>query len=506
MIKKKKVFPFTLILASDLVLKFNKLFDFSSEYSVRLGQCLDMINVLNNAQYKQFFDDDTPFSFKLPEKLDLSNPLLLHYQDDFLDELSGPVSGATGLLSSIGTTTMLSKNLKKKPEKTSLFESQSEFDELQVPDMKLRQKNVAFIDINQNDEIQIPQKTIFDSVSEEIDTPFFSKNKMMDSLLEKRRHEFIDREKIKVLIGSWNVAEKTPKETITKWLHLDKEEPDIIAIGLQEIDMSALTVVIKEESGAGAFWDLYIQNGIDKRYIRVFSQQLVGIYHILFIKKELKPYIKNIFSTKVGTGDLGVFANKGGVGIRFELYESSFCFFSTHLAAHKKEIQKRNQNFNDIMVDNAFDKEMYAPYKHDYIFFYGDLNYRIQLKREECVSLIKDKNYDKILEYDQLMTERREGRVLTGFSEAKITFAPTYKYDKGTTDYDSERTPSYTDRILYRTKKDDDLVKVHFYESCIDYMTSDHKPIVGYYELEVEKINEKKYQNVINDEINLDKL
>lgn len=46
--------------------------------------------------------------------------------------------------------------------------------------------------------------------------------------------------------------------------------------------------------------------------------------------------------------------------------------------------------------------------------------------------------------------------VFRGFQEGPLTFAPTYKYDPGTETFDSsakQRTPSYTDRILFKCGK-----------------------------------------------------
>ena len=43
-------------------------------------------------------------------------------------------------------------------------------------------------------------------------------------------------------------------------------------------------------------------------------------------------------------------------------------------------------------------------------------------------------------------------RVFQGYSEGKILFQPTFKYDKGTNQFDSSskyRPPAWTDRVLY---------------------------------------------------------
>jgi hypothetical protein len=52
------------------------------------------------------------------------------------------------------------------------------------------------------------------------------------------------------------------------------------------------------------------------------------------------------------------------------------------------------------------------------------------------------------------LQERAAGKVFQGFHEMSIDFAPTYKFDVGTHEYDSSeknRVPAWTDRILWRT-------------------------------------------------------
>ncbi|CAI6783019.1 CNT_HP2_G0048810.mRNA.1.CDS.1 [Saccharomyces cerevisiae] len=60
---------------------------------------------------------------------------------------------------------------------------------------------------------------------------------------------------------------------------------------------------------------------------------------------------------------------------------------------------------------------------------------------------------DKLLHFDQLTLGINSGSVFEGFKEPTLKFRPTYKYDPGTGTYDSsekERTPSWTDRIIYK--------------------------------------------------------
>ena len=60
----------------------------------------------------------------------------------------------------------------------------------------------------------------------------------------------------------------------------------------------------------------------------------------------------------------------------------------------------------------------------------------------------------KLLRQDQLLQTISSGRAFTNFCEGKVTFLPTFKFDKGTSDYDTlhkQRIPAWTGRIVFRS-------------------------------------------------------
>lgn len=96
-------------------------------------------------------------------------------------------------------------------------------------------------------------------------------------------------------------------------------------------------------------------------------------------------------------------------------------------------VDKRNSDFRDILQGLKFWED--APDKtdsvhvlqHERVVWMGDLNYRVDCEREKILSLIETQAYAGLLEMDQLVLQRREGKTFKGFDEAAISFAPTYK-------------------------------------------------------------------------------
>lgn len=90
--------------------------------------------------------------------------------------------------------------------------------------------------------------------------------------------------------------------------------------------------------------------------------------------------------------------------------------------------------------------------EHDLILFAGDLNFRLDLSHSESHRLIRARDFATLYRYDQLESLRSSGSLFDDFHEGRITFAPTYKFDRGTDRYDTsdkQRVPAWTDRVLW---------------------------------------------------------
>ena len=72
------------------------------------------------------------------------------------------------------------------------------------------------------------------------------------------------------------------------------------------------------------------------------------------------------------------------------------------------------------------------------------------------------------------------------YQEGSINFLPTYKYARGSVDFNFKRTPSYTDRVLWKSR-DEHALRPIFYRSHPKITCSDHKPVSALLEVEIGK-------------------
>lgn len=283
-----------------------------------------------------------------------------------------------------------------------------------------------------------------------------------------------------------------------------------------------------------------------KGYQCLEMKQLAGMYIACFADSALvkSGEIGKASTTSVMTGWAGFAGNKGACAIRLTVHgDRTLCFVTAHLAAFQDNVERRNADFRDICTRTVFPavrrgsspiqgsfesqpEDFFYPtiFDCDALFFFGDLNYRIDLPMEDSKALLEKKAYKALLEHDQLKKAQNPtlaqnliqslAHAFEDFQEGEIDFPPTYKYDKGTDTFDSsekERKPAYTDRVLWRTTKAEgesvnatpDLSPVQVtcksYTSAMDVRMSDHKPVMAAFDITIPTVDTKKRKQVLEE-------
>ncbi|XP_048210323.1 synaptojanin-2 isoform X2 [Perognathus longimembris pacificus] len=338
--------------------------------------------------------------------------------------------------------------------------------------------------------------------------------------MTERQSEFTNFKRVRIAVGTWNVnggkqfrSNLLGTAELADWLldapqllgavdsQGDSTPADVFAVGFEEmVELSAGNIVNASTTNR-KMWGEQLQKAISR------SQRDVAI-------------------DTVKTGMGGKAGNKGAVGIRFQFHSTSFCFICSHLTAGQSQVKERNEDYREITHKLSFPAGRNI-FSHDYVFWCGDFNYRIDLTYEEVFYFVKRQDWKKLLEFDQLHLQKSSGKIFKDFHEGAINFAPTYKYDVGSAAYDTSdkcRTPAWTDRVLWWRKQrpldktagefnlvDNDLdgsTKVRHtwspgtlrYYGRSELQASDHRPVLAIVEVEVQEVDvgarERVFQEV----------
>lgn len=238
----------------------------------------------------------------------------------------------------------------------------------------------------------------------------------------------------------------------------------------------------------------------DEPYVKVHHEQLVGLFAAMFVKASVRDSLRDVSVSTVKRGIGGMYGNKGALVARMVLDDTSICFINVHLAAGQRHKAARNADLAAIMDDKAvFPPADRLPYvlggdgtgilDHEFVILAGDLNYRIDQRRDAVLASLARGDLASLLEHDQLRREMRANHAfrLRYFAEAPIAFAPTYKYDVGTDAYDSsdkQRIPAWCDRVLFTRSPRIHALNYRRYEPT----ASDHKPVSAALRVMVKRI------------------
>lgn len=242
----------------------------------------------------------------------------------------------------------------------------------------------------------------------------------------------------------------------------------------------------------------------------LLTENLVGLFTCIFVRSDLLPRIRLPGSYAVKTGLGGRYGNKGALLTRFVLDDTSLCFINCHLAAGQRNVRRRNLDVADILQSSsptltsndlafALGSDGSMAMDHEICLLAGDLNYRLDLSRETAMTLIEQNRFTDLFAADQLQLEIRSNPQfgLRHFLEAPICFAPTYKFDRLTNDYDSSdkaRVPAYCDRILYRARTGN-MVQCTSYKRW-DATVSDHRPVSATFSMRVKSVDRNAWKQV----------
>ncbi|XP_035168407.1 phosphatidylinositol 4,5-bisphosphate 5-phosphatase A [Oxyura jamaicensis] len=304
----------------------------------------------------------------------------------------------------------------------------------------------------------------------------------------------------RITVVTWNVGTAMPPNDVTSLLHLNTGETndvDMIAIGLQEVNCK-INKRLKDALFTDQWSELFMDVLSPFHFVLVSTVRMQGVILLVFAKYYHLPFLQDIQTDCTRTGLGGYWGNKGGVSVRLSIFGHMVCFLNCHLPAHLEKAEQRKEDFATILHMQQFEgRAASGILDHDLVFWFGDLNFRIESLDIRFVKYAIDSNIlSQLWEKDQLNIAKSTWPVLTGFQEGPLNFPPTFKFDVGTNKYDSsakKRKPAWTDRILWKIKSPSvglgaggcqpsrGILSVSqlCYCSHMEYTVSDHKPVAA---------------------------
>eukprot|EP01063_Lacrimia_lanifica_P027348 TRINITY_DN3828_c0_g1_i1.p1 TRINITY_DN3828_c0_g1~~TRINITY_DN3828_c0_g1_i1.p1 ORF type:complete len:913 (+),score=308.21 TRINITY_DN3828_c0_g1_i1:145-2883(+) len=381
------------------------------------------------------------------------------------------------------------------------------------------------------------------SCREQLDEARATLREMVLDTLYEQYESFTAPLPVSIACATFNVGEKIPRSSpeYVNWLTGSAADGDVdlIAVGLQEVDMSAGSIILEEQSPKYTVWEGFIAQQLDRvgepnQFSKIGSVSMAGLLLLIFARERIAEKCSNLGTSVVRIGDRG-YANKGAVAVRLTVAGRRVLFVNSHLDAHTEKLHRRNKGYARILSEMRFsrtgekdcvdllwpanpvrppashfppscvaklfptdldvphgegfeyddampspsdsirsgrdgadgapprggedddgDQEEVFLHDFDYVFWFGDLNYRLWNVENDVVRrMVAEKKLDELSKFDQLKQAIETDTAFSGFEEAKITFPPTYKYDCGTDNYDTsakQRVPSWTDRVLFLSR------------------------------------------------------
>jgi endonuclease/exonuclease/phosphatase family metal-dependent hydrolase len=313
-------------------------------------------------------------------------------------------------------------------------------------------------------------------------------------------------EDITIWIGTFNLHGRRVDEQRNCLSELISEPTDVVIACFQEtIDLTAGSVLFstRGDEDRNRSIDMQLLNALETLttdgYVQVSSESLVGMYVTVFVKSRLAVSIDTVKTRRFKAGFGGAAGNKGSVAVTFRLFKSiEIEVVNLHLDSGSDRAEERMEQLAFILENASCHNRslLTAPLSHHHrhrsrvLFICGDFNFRCDgLPPGLAVELVSKGRVEKLRLFDPFITKgATEGNVLkaAGFREMPLTFNPTYKYDVSSGELTDKRTPSWCDRIFFRSHFSNNMnLDAMYYNAIQNSRFSDHKPVIGFFALRV---------------------
>ncbi|XP_010539060.1 PREDICTED: type IV inositol polyphosphate 5-phosphatase 11 [Tarenaya hassleriana] len=272
-----------------------------------------------------------------------------------------------------------------------------------------------------------------------------------------------------IRIVTWNMNGKVSYEDMVELIGKERRF-DLLVIGLQEVPKGNVSQLLQTASS--------------ETHVLLGKAKMQSIQLYLFGPKNSETLLKELRVERHSVGGCGclIRRKKGAVALRINYKGIKMVFISCHLSAHAKKVEERNSECRHISHSLLSSSDTYRGSRHLTVWL-GDLNYRIQddISNRPVRSLIRRHLHSFLVGKDQLLQEAERGQIFKGYCEGTLSFKPTYKYNIGSSSYDTShkvRVPAWTDRILFKIEDPGKIrASLHCYDSIDEICGSDHKPV-----------------------------
>uniref|UniRef100_A0A8C5SBN8 phosphatidylinositol-3,4,5-trisphosphate 5-phosphatase n=1 Tax=Laticauda laticaudata TaxID=8630 RepID=A0A8C5SBN8_LATLA len=322
--------------------------------------------------------------------------------------------------------------------------------------------------------------------------------------MKNKHSEQPEPDMITIFIGTWNMGDAPPPKKISSWF-LSKGQGKTRDETADYIPHDIYVIGTQEDSLGEKEWQEILRHSLQEitsiSFKVIATHTLWNIRTVVLAKPEHENRISHLCVDTVKTGIANRLGNKGAVGVSFMFNGTSFGFVNSHLTSGSEKKQRRNQNYMSILRFMSVGDKNLSPFdithRFTHFFWLGDLNYRLELsptEAENIIQKIKQQHYTELLNFDQLLIEKKDQKVFLQLEEEEITFAPTYRFERNTREnyvYTKQKAtgmkynlPSWCDRVLWKSYP---LVHVvcQSYGCTTDIMTSDHSPVFATFEVAV---------------------